>query len=575
MKKYLLLLILLLIPFGVFAAPVEYPYTIETYVNLQGKDIEAGEFTFELRNDKGEVIDTATNDKDGKVVFKTLKNIFDIRDMGRSKSCPSNQTSCGYNSHESENIFYTINIVNNKDNHYQLDNEIVYVGVGAGKYSTDAKPIVVNYLKNPESLNVPGPTKKDAKIFHATEEELWGEAYIVFDPETKIATYFRDEPGKYSYNQEVDGKYYINQAEPTKEDDSNWWSTNYLPYDYKSVVKKIIIKDPIKIQGNRSYDMFDYMPNLEEIEGLDKVDTSDLVMFDYMFYNDYSLKTIDLSTWDTSNAKSMYYMFAYCYSLEELYIDNFDTSKVESWHYFLTGTPSLKHVNISNLDFSSAMNGATYSHADTEYFTYYGGTESLDFTGVNFGSLMNRRILNYMLLFNQDAKYVNLPYRGKMSWGVFYDADSLSVVKIGNRNEYPLLETYEYEGVQHDKRDFESILDQSDSYWYFPNSNITLISSDFVTYMKMGYVPIKDDEGNEIGRNYIDIDTTLAIRPRNNPTPSTFNIIYTKEEVKGVEEIKENPKTGVFKNTFTIIVLLLISFKIYKVYSKKTYYNRY
>ena len=53
-----------------------------------------------------------------------------------------------------------------------------------------------------------------------------------------------------------------------------------------------------------------------------------------------------------------------------------------------------------------------------------------------------------------------------------------------------------------------------------------------------------------------------------------LEFVYVFGKVKGEEEVT-NPKTGVFKNTFTIIVLLLISFKIYKVYSKKTYYNRY
>ena len=54
MKKYFLLLLLLL-PVGVFAEDGLYPaeYTIQTKVNLQGKELEEGEFTFEFANDLG------------------------------------------------------------------------------------------------------------------------------------------------------------------------------------------------------------------------------------------------------------------------------------------------------------------------------------------------------------------------------------------------------------------------------------------------------------------------------------------------------------------------------------------
>ena len=39
---------------------------------LSGRDLKTGEFSFELKNDKDEVLETVTNDKDGKITFKTL-----------------------------------------------------------------------------------------------------------------------------------------------------------------------------------------------------------------------------------------------------------------------------------------------------------------------------------------------------------------------------------------------------------------------------------------------------------------------------------------------------------------------
>ena len=50
------------------------PTTAQLSANKQltGRDLKAGEFSFELKNDKDEVLETVTNDKDGKITFRTL-----------------------------------------------------------------------------------------------------------------------------------------------------------------------------------------------------------------------------------------------------------------------------------------------------------------------------------------------------------------------------------------------------------------------------------------------------------------------------------------------------------------------
>ena len=50
------------------------PTTAQLSANKQltGRDLKAGEFSFELKNDKGELLETVTNDKDGKITFKKL-----------------------------------------------------------------------------------------------------------------------------------------------------------------------------------------------------------------------------------------------------------------------------------------------------------------------------------------------------------------------------------------------------------------------------------------------------------------------------------------------------------------------
>ena len=73
---------------GQLVAQVAYEQNDQTFTNqyqaaptdaqnsankqLCGRDLKTGEFSFELKNDKDEVLETVTNDKDGKITFKKL-----------------------------------------------------------------------------------------------------------------------------------------------------------------------------------------------------------------------------------------------------------------------------------------------------------------------------------------------------------------------------------------------------------------------------------------------------------------------------------------------------------------------
>ncbi len=60
MKRYLLLIILLLIPFVVQAE--DFEYTIKSKVTLEGKELEGNDFTFDLIDVDDNIIQTTTND---------------------------------------------------------------------------------------------------------------------------------------------------------------------------------------------------------------------------------------------------------------------------------------------------------------------------------------------------------------------------------------------------------------------------------------------------------------------------------------------------------------------------------
>lgn len=102
--------------------------------------------------------------------------------------------------------------------------------------------------------------------------------------------------------------------------------------------------------SNYNNDLFSDMPNLEDIKGLEYLDTSDLTNFDKMFDGDTNLKSLDLSSFNTSNAKSMYAMFRGCNSLTDIDLSSFKTGNVTDMESMFDGCKSLKAIDTNKID---------------------------------------------------------------------------------------------------------------------------------------------------------------------------------------------------------------------------------
>ncbi len=89
------------------------------------------------------------------------------------------------------------------------------------------------------------------------------------------------------------------------------------------------------------------MTNLETIDGLEKIDTSNVTNMKWMFYNT-KLSTLDLSKWDTSKVTNMAGMFDNMTNLIEIQgIENFKTENVTDMGLMFYGTP-LMALDLSN-----------------------------------------------------------------------------------------------------------------------------------------------------------------------------------------------------------------------------------
>ena len=100
----------------------------------------AGKFKFEIRNEKGEVVSTGTNDKDGKIEFSEIR--FNQSDAGKK-------------------FKFTANEVDENDTLYTYDKtkceytiEVLDKGDGTLSFNTEAKDIFTDDVKNDPSIAV-------------------------------------------------------------------------------------------------------------------------------------------------------------------------------------------------------------------------------------------------------------------------------------------------------------------------------------------------------------------------------------------------------------------------------------
>ncbi|MDF7664476.1 BspA family leucine-rich repeat surface protein [Bifidobacterium sp. ESL0763] len=98
--------------------------------------------------------------------------------------------------------------------------------------------------------------------------------------------------------------------------------------------------------------LFSSMNRLTSIEGLDKVDTSNVTNMREMFEG-VGLAELDLSHFDTNHVTDMSSMFQSCENLAELDLSSLDTSNVTDMSSMFWGCGSLTKLDLSSLDTSN------------------------------------------------------------------------------------------------------------------------------------------------------------------------------------------------------------------------------
>lgn len=186
-------------------------------------------------------------------------------------------------------------------------------------------------------------------------------------------------------------------------------------------IKKIVFSDKVSL-NKYSYGLFQQLRSLVEIEGLDKVDTSSVTMMRAMFYGDYALTSLDLSSFDTSKVSDMNCMFADTKSLMSLNLSSFDTGNVTDMYFMFYNAQNLQSLEVSSFDTSKVINmngmfNATYKLQSidvssfntsnvTDMRSMFDNAHSLE--SIDLSSFDTSRVTSMSRMFNNTANLKSL-----------------------------------------------------------------------------------------------------------------------------------------------------------------------
>ena len=124
---------------------------------------------------------------------------------------------------------------------------------------------------------------------------------------------------------------------------------------FKSQLTKIII-DPGVVANQDSRGLFSHLGNLQTIQGLENLDTSQVTNMSEMFEECEKLTSLDVSHFDTSQVTNMSAMFSNCYVLTSLDVSHFNTSQVTDMHGMFRRCDILTNLDVSHFDTSQVTN---------------------------------------------------------------------------------------------------------------------------------------------------------------------------------------------------------------------------
>ena len=168
--------------------------------------------------------------------------------------------------------------------------------------------------------------------------------------------------------------------------------------------------------------------NLSTITGIENLRTDNVTDMTVMFYNCYSLTSLNLSHFNTQNVTSMRLMFELCENLADLDVSSFDTSKVVDMHGLFHNCRSLTSLDISNFNTSNVVDIAQM----------FGSCKTL--TSLDVSNFNTSKVTDISSMFDDCQSLTSIDVSGfntanvtDMS-GMFYNCKGFTNIDLSNFN---------------------------------------------------------------------------------------------------------------------------------------------
>ena len=113
-------------------------------------------------------------------------------------------------------------------------------------------------------------------------------------------------------------------------------------------ITSVVIAEEIAPKSTKK--LFSALKNIENIIGLNKLNTCNVTTMLDMFRNCSNLKSVDLSTFNTEKVTTMHAMFAYCTSIENINMSSFNTKEVANMSAMFYNCGQLKQLDVNNFN---------------------------------------------------------------------------------------------------------------------------------------------------------------------------------------------------------------------------------
>ena len=192
------------------------------------------------------------------------------------------------------------------------------------------------------------------------------EAYVVKSSDKKTLTFYYDAQ-KSSRTGTVWG------IDETKEEDQEtfpaWAGTMYTAVpEITTAIFDLSFKNFLP---KTTKNWFFNFTNLEEIKGLENLNSSEVTIMSGMFVDCEKLSQLNLSSFNTEKVQDMSGMFDGCSCLTSLNLSNFNTEKVQDMNGMFESCSSLTSLNLSNFNIKKVQDMSGMFADNTSLQTIY------------------------------------------------------------------------------------------------------------------------------------------------------------------------------------------------------------